>query len=103
MAGGRSTCFLQSSVILSAIFRLDRPERECAHQRSGARRSLWVSEYLPGNVKPSGSIRFCDQPAQQLILFSSLACPGDETMAVFNVPQNVRDGTFIAVNKPISS
>jgi hypothetical protein len=26
-----------------------------------------VSEYLPGNVKPSASIRFCDQPVGELI------------------------------------
>ena len=29
---------------------------------SGAEHSLRLSEYLPGNAKPSASIRFCDQP-----------------------------------------
>ena len=55
-----------------AIFRLDRPE--CAHQPSGVGHSLWVSESLPGNVKPSGSIRFCDRPAGNFLsLFLALS------------------------------
>lgn len=43
------------------IFRLARPEY--AHEPSGAGHSFRVYESLPGNVKPSGSIPFCDQPS----------------------------------------
>jgi hypothetical protein len=28
-----------------------------------------VSEYLPGNAKPSASIRFCDQPGGERLIF----------------------------------
>ena len=60
--GGRTTYMrlTESRNPKSAIFRLGRPE--CAHQHSGAEHSFRVSEYLPGNGKPSASIRFCDQP-----------------------------------------
>lgn len=42
------------------IFRLDRAE--CAHEHSGIGYSVRVSEYLPGNVKPSASLPFCYRP-----------------------------------------
>ena len=38
-----------------------------------------MSEYLPGNVKPSGSIRFCDQPVGELIFIFFGGLPEDET------------------------
>jgi len=40
-----------------------------------------VSEYLPGNAKPSGSIPFCDQPGGGLIFISFGRLPGEETTA----------------------
>jgi len=46
---------------------LGRPER--AHQRSGAEHSLRLSEHLPGNAKRSASIRFCDQPGGESLIF----------------------------------
>ena len=58
-----------------------------AHQRSGAGHSLRVSESLPGNVKPSGSIRFCDQSRGELIFIFFGALPGDEATAV-HCPQS---------------